>query len=167
MNNRTIVLCYRKIIDARSTGVWEKAVWNDSYLEFKMQAQLYNQQRQHNLLTELLANVAGAEQLHFLVSASVIPHLRQLNEQIPDITDTLGISFLKFDHYRFELVQSDLRNISSHTIALWFFGKPITWHDSIGEHLLVSDTEPAIDGLFKTTLVALQPGVSIYSMQYN
>lgn len=165
MSHRTIILCYRKIIDAQSTGVWERAVLEDSYKEFKMQEQLYNQQQQHHMLTELLALVPGAEQLHFLVSASVIPYLKQLKEQVPDLTNSLGLPFLKFDHYRFELIESDTRSISSHKVAICFFSEPMIWHDSVGNYLVLSAKAPDANGSVTTDMIAQQPGLGIYSMQ--
>lgn len=45
MANRTITLYYRKIIDATATKPRDKLVFEDSYTEFKMQAQLYNQEK--------------------------------------------------------------------------------------------------------------------------
>ena len=48
MPNRTITLCYRKVIDASAAKPWEKLVFEDSYTEFKMQAQLYNQEKKYS-----------------------------------------------------------------------------------------------------------------------
>ena len=97
MNTRLITLCYRKVIDINSPKAWDKLVFQDSYLEFKMQAQLFNQERKYRSFAELQQHTPGAEQLHFLSSAAVTAYLQQLNETIPDILNNLSKHFLKFN----------------------------------------------------------------------
>jgi len=38
-----IRLCYRKVIDVNSVNAWDKLVFNDTYTEFLLQSQFYNQ----------------------------------------------------------------------------------------------------------------------------
>jgi hypothetical protein len=59
MPNRTITLCYRKVIDASAAKPWEKLIFEDSYTEFKMQAQLYNQEKKYRSFAELRQQVPG------------------------------------------------------------------------------------------------------------
>src|SRR5689334_7343192 len=109
MNKRIIRLCYRKIIDASATGLWEMHVFEDSYEEFLMQAQFYNQEEKYTSFAQLLQNVKGAEQLHFLVSSAVVGYVKQFNGIIPDITNALDKTFLPFTNFRFEIIASDTR----------------------------------------------------------
>ena len=99
-----IQLCYRKIIDASSQKIWDQYVFESSYKEFLMQSQLYNQEKKHTSFAELVINVPAAERLHFLVTASVIGYVQQLNQVIPEIVDNLGKHFLRFNNYRFEII---------------------------------------------------------------
>ena len=167
MEKRIIRLLYRKVIDINSQKPWEKHVFNDSYAEFLMQAQLYNRDKKYSSFGELVAYVPNAEKLHFLVSGSVIGHLQQLNGKIPDILNNLGRLFLPFNSYRFEIVNSDIRDKSKHQVAVNFFSVPVNWYDTIDNQLLVSveeQTETAGDEIL-TDMFAMQPFLSICSLK--
>lgn len=167
MEKRIIRLLYRKIIDVNAQKPWEKHVFNDSYAEFLMQAQLYNRDKKYNSFGELVAYVPNAEKLHFLVSGSVVGHLQQLNGKIPDILNNLGRLFLPFNSYRFEIINSDIRDKSKHQVAVNFFSAPINWYDTIDNQLLVSveeQTETAGDEIL-TEMFAMQPFLSICSLK--
>jgi len=166
MPKGTIILCYRKVIDANSIKAWEKMVLEDTFLEFKMQAQFYNQEKKYNTFSEILRNDPKAEKLHFLVSAAVTGYLQQLNETIPDVLNNLGKHFLKFENFRFEIINSDIRDITKHQVAINFFSKPLTWHDTIDNYLLVSDKSQTEKDIL-TSLFQLQPYLSIYSLSYE
>lgn len=165
MTTNLITLCYRKVISGKSATHWEKMVWADSYQEFKMQFQLYNQQKRYHRLQQLLDEVKGAEQLHFLVSAAIVGYVQQLKERVPDITDTLGIPFLQFDHFRFELIESDIHDQQQHKIAIWFFCKPMLWIDSIGNHMLLKDNNSEQAAVSPIRLLEMQPGLGVHSLQ--
>ena len=164
MPNRTITLCYRKVIDASAAKPWDKLVFEDSYTEFKMQAQLYNQEKKYSSFAELRQQVPGADQLHFLVSAAVIGYIQQLKETIPDILNNLGKQFLRFTKFQFEIINSDLQDKSKHQMAINFYSEPLCWHETIGNFLLVSD-KPAEAGEVQTNLFQLQPYMNIHSLQ--
>jgi hypothetical protein len=140
-------------------------VFEDTYAEFKLQAQNYNQEKRFNSFSEILRNVAGAEKLHFLVSAAAIGYLQQLNGIIPDITNNLGKLFLKFSNYHFEIVNSDLSDISKHQIALSFFSDEITWIDTISDYLLIAEAPENVQKEIQTHLLLLRPFLSIYSLR--
>ena len=72
MAKKIIRLCYRKVIDASSSKKWDKYVFESTYTEFLMQAQLYNQEKKYSSFSELIQNVPAAEKLHFLVSGAVV-----------------------------------------------------------------------------------------------
>jgi hypothetical protein len=166
MDKRIIRFCYRKVIDASSQGAWEKLVFDSTYTEFRMQAQLYNQGNKYKSFSEILLNNPSAEKLHFLVSAAVTGYVQQLGGKIPDVTDNLGRLFLKFSQYRFEIINSDIDNKTIHQVAINFFSEPIYWHDTIDGYLLVSDTGvEAVENTILTNLVQLQPFLSVYSIK--
>ena len=166
MSKRIIRFCYRKIIDASSEKQWDKLVFESSYKEFQMQSQVYNQEKKFNTFSELLYHVPASEKLHFLVSASVVGYLKHLNGLVPDISNNLGKQFLKFKNFKFEIIESGVKNTSAHRIAINFYSEPMTWHDTIGDQLLVSDIdgEQPGDGLL-THHLQMKPFLSIYSLK--
>ncbi|HKO78941.1 MAG TPA: hypothetical protein VJU78_01035 [Chitinophagaceae bacterium] len=166
MAKKIIRLCYRKVIDASSSKTWEKYVFDSTYAEFLMQSQYYNQEKKYSSFGELIRNVPDAEKLHFLVSAAMVGYLKQLDGVIPDILNNLGKHFLKFTDYRFEIINSDIKNKASHQVAINFFSESMTWHDTVDNYLLLSilNIEKNEDGIL-THLVQLQPFLSIYSLK--
>ena len=166
MAKKVIRLCYRKIIDASSQKSWEKYVFDSTYKEFLMQAQLYNPGKKYNTFGEIIMNVPAADKLHFLVSASIVGYLQQLGGKIPDILNNLGKHLLEFKDYRFEIINSDIKNKAGHQVAINFFSGPLIWHDTINNYLLVSPLGAAKteDGVL-TDLIAMQPFLSIYSLK--
>ncbi|MBC6109018.1 hypothetical protein ACFOG5_13155 [Pedobacter fastidiosus] len=165
MPKKVITLCYRKIIDNTNIKPWDKFVHEDSFAEFKMQSQFYNQEQKYTTFAELLLNVTDAEKLHFLVSASITGYLQQLKGIIPDVLDNLGRRFLAFENFRFELINSDINDIDRHKIAINFFSKPLVWHDTIDNQLLVSQFTETVEEETFTNLFPMQPFVSIYSIK--
>lgn len=163
--SRTITLAYRKIMDANSPKPWEKLVLADSYREFRMQAQLYNQGGHYRTFGELLHHVPAAEKLHFLVGGSIGGYVQQLKGVAPDVVNNVGRYFLKFTHYQFELINSDLHDPSKHQVAINFYSEPLHWHDTIGTYLLVSAAASSTaSGEVLTHLFQLQPYLTIHAL---
>lgn len=167
MKKKIIRFCYRKIIDESSGGAWEKLVFGSSYTEFRMQAQLYNPGNRYKTFGEILLKNAAAERLHFLVSASMTGYLQQLGGKIPGGQDNLGRHFLKFSQYRFEIINSNIEDKAAHQVAINFFSEPMYWHDTIGNHFLVSEVAAPVtaDSILLTNLVQLQPFLGVYSVK--
>jgi hypothetical protein len=161
---RTITLCYRKIIDKNSIKPWEKLAFEDSYKEFKMQSQLYNQNNKYQTFSELIHHVKGSEKLHFLVSASVINYIRQLNDVIPDILNTIGKQFLHFTQFKFEIINSHLQNIDKHSIAISFYSNPLIWIDTIAPYVLTASNFEQ-DGEVLTDMFLMQSFLTIHSIK--
>ncbi|WP_080056661.1 hypothetical protein [Spirosoma aerolatum] len=164
-----IRLCYRKIIDASSQKLWDKYVFDDTYQEFFMQAQYYNQQGKYSTFQELLDNVPNAERLHHLTSSAAIGYIRQLNQVIPDIANQIGKLCLPFSQFNVEIVQSHVQKKPEHRIAISFYSDELTWIDTIDTMLLLAygqQQEALRDGKFiDTDLISLQPYLSISSYQ--
>lgn len=162
---RTARFCYRKIIDASSSKAWERLVLEDSFSEFKMQAQRFNEGNRFTRFAEILQNNPGAEQLHFLTSAAVTGYIKMLNGKIPDIQNTLGKTFLPFKNFRFEIIHSDIKDISKHTVAINFYSEPLLWMDTIGNVLVIALQDKTENGEMLTETFTLSPFVSIYSIK--
>lgn len=168
MSKRIIRLVYRKIIDATAQNVWEKYVFDATYAEFLMQSQLYNTEKRYTAFSELKNNLLNADKLHFLVSASVVPYLKQLNAKMPDILNNLGKLFVPFSDYKFEIIESDIRDKAKHRIAVEMYSDALTWIDTIDNQLLVSvhpDKEDS-DADVLTEMFVMQPYLSIHSIKY-
>ncbi|GAB3802801.1 hypothetical protein GCM10028819_31670 [Spirosoma humi] len=164
-----IQLSYRKIIDVNSPKLWDKYVFDDTYQEFFMQAQFYNQANTYATFQELIDHVPNAERLHYLTSQAAIGYIRQLAKTIPDIVNVSGKLCLPFTNFKFEIIQSNVQHKETHKIAIYFYSDPLTWIDTIDTHLLISygDQRAALrEGLDVTTdLISLQPYLSISSFQ--
>lgn len=166
MSKRIIRICYRKIIDTSSIKPWDKLVFESSFKEFQVQAQLYNQEKKYSSFTELLLNVKGAERLHFLVSSSVIGYLKQLNGLVPDVVNNIGKHFLEFKNYNFEIINSGMNDKALHQVAISFFSEPLIWHETIGDLILISPVKTEETEYGKLShLFRLQPFFTIYSLK--
>ncbi|MBC6697086.1 hypothetical protein [Hymenobacter sp. BT190] len=161
---RTITFCYRKLIDTTTTRLWERMVFEDTYAEFRLQAQTFSQGTAHHSFAELLQHVPGAGQLHFLVSAAVRGYLPQLGGRVPDIVDNLGRYYLRFSQFQFEIINSDLHDKTRHQVAISFYSEPLLWHDTVGPYLLLSEPGAAA-GPVLTSMLQLQPYLVIHSLQ--
>ena len=165
MEKGIIRLCYRKVIDIHSVKPWDKFVFDDTYTEFLMQSQLYNQEKKYTSFSDILTHAPAAEKLHFLVSAAVIGYLQQLHGKVPDQLNSLGRLFLPFNQYRFEIINSDVKDKTKHQVAINFFTDHLVWHDTINNQLLVSIPGNIENGEILTELFTLPPFVSIYSLK--
>jgi hypothetical protein len=165
MNKGIIRLAYRKIIDAGAQNVWEKYVFDATYQEYLIQAQNYNPDKKFYTFAELLHHVPYAEKLHFLVSASVINYLKQLNGRVPDILNNQGKLFLPFTKYRFEIIDSDIRDRLKHRIVVEFISEPLIWLDSIDNLLLVALNDGNGEDGYLTDMLAMRPFLSIHSLK--
>jgi len=163
MDKGTIKLCYRKIIDVNATSAWESYLFDDTYTEFLLQVQNYNANNKYASFAELLQSVPEAENLHFLVSAAAFGYVKQLNNKVPDVTNSLGRLFLPFENFRFEIINSHISDKSKHRVAINFYTDQLRWHDTINNQLLVSVPGKIEDGEVLTDMFTMQPFLSIYS----
>lgn len=172
MNKRTITLCYRKIIDVSAAKPWDKLVFEESYLEFRLQAQNFSTGTSFTSYAELIRNIPNAQQLPAIITPAVTGYIQQLQGIIPDILNNIGRRFLEFNQFKFELINSDIQDKSKHQVAVNFYSEPVIWHETIGDFLLISaqKPEPAADSLpddkaVFTHLFHLQPYLTIYSIK--
>ena len=129
---------YRKLIDVNTTSTWEKFVFEDTYKEFFMQAQQFDPQGKHEKFSELLKHFPSAESMNYLVSTAAIGYLKQLNDLIPDIANVNGKIFLPFKNFKFELIQSHIKDKNQHKVAITFFSEIITLIDTIDKHMILA-----------------------------
>ena len=160
---------YTKRIDASATKAWDKVVFEETYQEFFMQAQFFNQSTTYLTFQELIDNVPGADRLHYLTSRVAMGYLQQLNQTIPDVVNALGKSCVPFTQFKFEILASHMEQKEAHKIAIHFYSDPITWIDTIGDQMLIAygDQRQALQtgSDVSTDLIALQPKLTIWSFQ--
>jgi hypothetical protein len=168
MTKGLIQLCYRKIIDADSPKVWDKYVFEDTYMEFFMQAQTYNQEGKYRTFQEISENVPAASNLNYLVSTAAVNYIRQLKDVVPEIVNVYGKLCLPFKYFKFEIIHSDVKDKASHKVAIYFYSEPITWIDTLDGKLLIAygDQRAAIDSgeEAETDMIAMQPFLNISSV---
>jgi len=168
MEKGLIRLLYRKIIDAGSQDPWEQLVFEETYKEFLMQAQRFNPERKYHTFAGLINNVPGANQLSFLISPAVTGYLKQLNGKMPNIVNVTGRHFMPFKSYRFEMINSDIRDKTRHQVGINFISEPLTWYDTIGDKLLVSaESRMNEQNEILTEMFVMQPFLSIYCIKPN
>lgn len=166
-----IRLCYRKSIDATAIKTWDKYVFEDTYKEFYMQAQQFDQQQQYATFREMLEKIPKADQMHYLVSTAATGYIRQLNEKMPDVVNVLGDLFVPFRNFRFEIIQSHIQHKDQHKVAISFYSETFTWIDTVHDRLLLAQgnqTEAIASGReVETHMLVLRPDVGIFSCQMN
>ncbi|MBE9466463.1 hypothetical protein ACFP1I_24130 [Dyadobacter subterraneus] len=168
MTKGLIQLCYRKIIDADSQKIWDKYVFDDTYMEFFMQAQTYNQEGKYRTFQEISENVPAAKNLTYLVSTAAFNYIRQLKDVVPDIVNVYGKLCLPFNRFKFEIIDSDVKDKAGHKVAIYFYSDPLTWIDTLDGKLLIAygDKREAINRgeEVETEMIALQPFLNISSV---
>jgi len=167
MAKALIKMVYRQTIDFASHGNFERNVFHASYEEFLLKSQAYNLKGKFSTFEELKSNDGRANSLHNKLSFAVGHFIRQLNNQIPGLKDTLGYS-LPFDVAEFKLLASSIADKSVHKVALDYNTGIFTLHEIMGEYLLLSNGEKATnssDEPVETFSLNMQPGLSITSYQ--
>lgn len=165
---KTIRFRYRKILDNNSKNSWDRMVWEDSFMELKMQFQLFDQENKYFSFGALLRENPTAERLHFLVGGSVMGYVEQLGGIMPDIIDNVGLHFMPIQECRFEIINSDRRNIEKHQVAFNLFSPSMFWHDTIGgDKLLVSNLgQNELTNSYDSHLFGLRPYLTIDQIKY-
>ncbi|MCC8410283.1 hypothetical protein LJ707_15180 [Mucilaginibacter sp. UR6-1] len=164
MYNKIIRLCYRKIIDVSATKAWDRQLFDDSYAEYRIQVQNFALAHQYPLYSELLHHNPDVIRINHMVSGAVIGYLQLLDSMMPDVLNALGRRFLKFNEFKFEVINSHLDNKDKHRISVTFYSEPMYWLDTIGQNLLLAGTDQQSNAMF-TDLLPLTPYISIYLLQ--
>lgn len=135
---KSIRFCYRKVIDVNARSGWDRAVFDATHLEFYMQAQRLDPEGKYATFTKLSEHISDAQHLHYLVSSAAIGYIRKLNDIIPDVQNTLGLTCLPFHDFRFEILASHVEDKTQHRIAILFYSDPVIWLETIGTNILIA-----------------------------
>jgi hypothetical protein len=159
MTKAIIKLTYKQVIDASSTGDFEKNVLFASYQEFLLKSQAYNPGDKLKTFSEMKNNDGRANLLHYKLSFVIGYFIETLKNKIPALTDTLGNS-ITFEVPKFELIESDVTTMAAHKVAINYITTELTLLNTIGEYLVLS----AGNGE-ETFTIKMQAGLAITSYQ--
>ena len=159
-----IQLAYKRVIDASATGNFEQKVFKATYEEFLIKSKAYNPGNKIKTFSALKAHDGGANSLHYKISLATGHYIDTLTHKIPSLTDNIDNPVL-FDVARFELLESDIFDMSKHKIAIEFITQPLTLCSTMGEYMLlaygpINTIEPA-----QTFVLKMQPDLSILNYQ--
>ncbi len=161
MAKAQIKLAFRLVITKDSKSRWEKIVWDNTYQEFLMQSQLYNDKENPALtFKQLLSKNDKAEKLHFLVSMAAHPYILQWKGLTYPMPDNLGNQFMPFDNYRLDIIDSNFKDKNAHEIGITFYSPLLTLIDIWDGCYLVSTSENLEDGV-ETMMFKMQPRLSV------
>lgn len=164
-----IRLSYLKLIDSATIGTWEKLMREDTHREFYMQAQQLYREGKSATFQEMAQNLPNADQLHERVSTAAVNYIRQMEEKTPDVVNMLGKRCIPFRQFQFEMLQSHIRDIQQHRVAIHFYSEPMTWLATVDRHLLLASgdqTKALRQGeTVDTDMVAMIQNLSITTFQ--
>jgi len=163
MQNALIKIIYRQVIDASFEDTFSKNIFNTTYDEFLLKSQAYNQEGKFKTFIELKANDGRANSLHYKTGFVIGNFIEKLNKEIPGLKTSLEQSVL-FDTYKFELIESDIKNKSPHKVAVNYISGIITLLDNVGDNLLLAYGDNLTDKTkepIETFLLKMQRGLSI------
>lgn len=156
-----IKLAFRIVIDQNSTMPWDQYVFEDTYFEYKIQHQVFDDKENPvKNYWELLAENSRSERISFLLSSSAANYVSQLNGVIKSLPDVLGDTFFPFENFKLDLISSHIEDPSKHKIGLTFYTPDLFLIDIIDNKYLLSCG--ATDGTtFETFMFAFHPQVAV------
>jgi hypothetical protein len=154
---------YRKVFDKNVVSNWDKAIRDDTFMEYKMKSQFYDEKVEFPMFRDLLIAKPEAVKLHYLVSLSAIGHIQFLRNLFPEVVDTLGSRCIPFQNYTFEILNSDFYNIDKHVVQLDFFSEPLCLIEVIGETFWLAKPQDNQERI-ETFMVNKSPNLMINSL---
>lgn len=162
-----IKLDFRQLIDISASSSFENAILQASYREFVLKSQVYNPEGKWKTFTELKAYDGRANSLHYKCSFAVVGIINTLKKQIPFLADNLEQP-LSFDTFRFELVESNISDITVHKVAIHYITDTLTFYGSIDDCMILSKSgtnKSSSSGSAETFLLQLRTNLSICSFE--
>lgn len=156
-----IKLAFRIVIDRNSEMIWDKYIFEDTYFEYKIQHQVFDDKENPvKNYWELLAKNSHAERIPFLLSSAVVNYVSQLKGEIKSLPDALGNTFFPIESFKLDLISSNIEHASKHKIGLTFYTPELVLLDIIDhKYLLSKDIES--ENAFETFMFAFHPQVSV------
>lgn len=161
MHQTEIKFSFTKIIGPDYKSPFEKNVFEDSYQEFLLQSQAYNPGQTFRTFNEMVNNNPKANSLHYKVGFAVGLYIRELQHMIPDLYDNSGDASIIFSTCEFRIRNSAITSKKEHLVSLTFTTGTYFLLDHFGEYLLISAKEEMPGNILPTTILRMQPGLSI------
>ena len=156
-----IKLAFRIVIDQNSEMVWDQYIFEDTYFEYKIQHQVFDDpENPVKNYWELLAKNPQAGKMPFLLSSAVVNYVTQLKGEIKSLPDVLGNTFFSFESFKLDLISSNIEDPSKHKIGLTFYTPELFLIDIIDNKYLLSNNSDNKNS-FETFMFAFHPQVSI------
>ncbi|RZJ71925.1 hypothetical protein [Flavobacterium sp.] len=158
----------RRIIDKDSQSTWDKALFDATWFEYKLQIQNFGNFARYESFADFLKNEPNAETIHSRVSPAVYPSIQILDGKLPVVYDANGES-LALNQFYFEIQNSDFLDQSKHKISVDLISKQFFLISSSANGFLVCDASDADDFQngqeLRTLLIANQHLLNIYSFK--
>ena len=158
---KKIKLAFRIVIDQKSEMIWDRYIFDDTYFEYKIQHQVFDDKENSvKNYWELLQKNPNAERIPFLLSGAANNYVAQLGGVIRSLPDVLGTTFFPFDNFKLDLVSSNLDDASKHKIGLTFYTPELLLIDIIDNKYLLSKDIDKQNG-FETFMLPFHPQIAI------
>jgi hypothetical protein len=146
MPKALVTLAYKQIIDIHSKGLFEEMVFRDSYQEFLIQIQSFDQDKKYKTWEELRVSVPKANvNVQYKTGFAIGRYIQMLNNKIPGLEDNLGRTSVSFSVHEFEIISSDIRDHSVHKVAITYFTDTMTLAGNIGDYIILADDNQSKD----------------------
>ena len=138
MSKGIIKFSFQKIIEEVPASLWDKYVFDATWMEYRMQAANFNLQNKETLFTSIVRENPKAVQLHDAVSTAAVGYIRQLQELIPGLVNAHGKTVVPFKNFKFSIIQSDMMDSKLHKIEIIFISEPVTLIDVFNNQYLIA-----------------------------
>lgn len=162
MSHTKIKLAFRVVIDHTATQPWDRYIFEDTYREYLMQHQLFNDKANpKNTFRELLSENPKAQQLHFLTGMAAESYVAQLKGSFYRVADVLGTTYFPFTTYRLDIVNTDITDMTRHKVGITFYSPAFVYLGTINNCYLVGkEPNQGQEGL-ETLMFPMQPQLAI------
>lgn len=168
MRAAIIKLSYRQIIDISTPGQFEQDVFKASYEQFLSRSHAYNPEEKFQTFKQIVANDGRANALNYQCGMAVLPYVDMLDNNIPTLADNSGKA-IKFGAHQFDIIDSDVNNISGHKVKITYITETITALDHVEDYMLLAygNKSTELSGMSDkciedTFMLQIVPRLSVY-----
>lgn len=159
---------YKRFIDKDAISAWDKAVFEASWFEFRLQIQNFPDFRKYATFADFLKGEPTGESIHSRISPSVYPLLAQLGGKIPVLEDAHRQK-LDLSQFALTILDSDFEEKEKHAISLEFVSRPMILTSEICQSYIVAELS-ALEAFqrreeVQTLSIPAQQGLNVYSLQ--
>lgn len=162
MDYPKIKLAFRVVIDHTANQPWDRYIFEDTYREYIMQQQLFNdKEKPKHTFRELLSENPKAEQLHFLTGMAAESYITQLKGSFYRLPDVLGSTFFPFTNCRLDIVNTDITDMARHKVGITFYSPLFTYLGIVNNCYLISKNTSNEQNGLETLMFPVQPQLAI------